>query len=408
MSDLDSDLLIVGGGLAGLAQALLLEASGWKVGVLERGDGQAALEDPRSIALSDSTRCILEAVGVWPQLEAQCAPITQIDVSQRGIFGFTRMRASDEGLPALGYVVSAGVLAKTLRERVEQAANSTFVPQAKVLEVQSSEAVMEVKVRRAKKAETVATQLLIAADGAKSTLRDALGLEAKTKDYGQSAVITSLKLEGAAPGQAYERFTEEGPIAVLPHPDGDWVLIWALPQRRARQAQLWSEASFCQELQCALGRRVGRVQGIGTRRSYPLAFSRVRQRIGERCVLIGDAAHSFHPVAAQGLNLTIRDAAWLAQRLCEAKRAGEDPGSSEVLRSYARLRSRDAQRVAGFTDFLARGFLGRNPVARGARALALLALDGMPQFRTRLVRFGMGADLPKPDVGVFAGEQTRA
>ena len=176
-----------------------------------------------------------------------------------------------------------------------------------------------------------------------------------------------------------------------------------------RQARTWSDSRFCRELQQALGSRAGKVVDAGPRNFYDLTFRRVQQRVGARSVLIGDAAYGFHPVAAQGFNLVVRDAAWLAQQLRDAKREGADPGEPELLEGYACSRDTDARRVAGFTDFLARGFVMRNPLVRGARAASLFALEGMPQCRTRLIRFGMGADLPQADLALkMKEEQTRA
>ena len=402
MSEADTapDLVIAGGGLAGLVQAVLLGPCGWQIMVLERGDGLSALSDPRSLALSESTRRILDAVGAWDALSSECAPVAHIDVSQRGAFGSTRLHAEDEQLPALGYVVPAGVLARILREAVDALPNCTFLAQASVEQVQPGNDGIELKVSQDGAEQALSARLLIAADGARSAMREALGLHAEEVDYDQSALVAEVEMDRTADGWAYERFTDTGPLALLPHPSGRRALVWALPRAEVRQAQAWPDSKFCRELQRMLGSRAGKVVDAGPRKCYDLTFRRVRQRVGARSVLIGDAACSFHPVAAQGFNLVVRDAAWLAQGLRDAKQEGADPGDPGRLEEYARTRDVDARRVAGFTDFLARGFVMKNPLVRGARAASLFALESLPKCRTRFIRFGMGADLPRADLAL--------
>lgn len=405
-AELHRDLLVAGGGLAGLMQAVLLASSGWRVAVLERGDGRKALDDPRSLALSESTRRILQALGVWDAVASESAPIDRIDVSQRGAFGTACLRAEDEQLPALGHVVPAGVLAKILRERLEAAPRSDLLMEATVEHVRVDESGLDATLQHGGTPLPAHARLLIAADGARSALRGELGLETEEVDYGQSALIGRVRMDRVPDGWAYERFTADGPLALLPHPSGTWALVWAMPRPLARRAQLWPEARFLEAFQKALGGRAGRaLEMLGPRHCYRLSFCRTRRRVAQRCVLIGDAAFSLHPVAAQGFNLVVRDAAWLAQMLRDAKNRGEDPGSDALLHDYLRVREADAQRVAGFTDFLAQCFTWRNPLARGLRAAALLALESMPGCRTRLVRFGMGADLPLPDLARPEGEE---
>ena len=402
------DLIIAGGGLAGLVQAVLLGSSGWRITVLERSDGLSVLSDPRSLALSDSTRRILDAVGVWDALSPECAAVTCIDVSQHGAFGSTRLNAEDEQLSALGYVVPAGILARILRGAVEDLPNCSYLTQTSVEQVELQDDGIELKIQQGDTLKTIDGRLLIAADGARSALRDALGLHAEEVDYDQSAVVAEVEMDREADGWAYERFTATGPLALLPHPSGRRALVWALSRKTVQHARTWPDDKFCRELQQVLGSRAGQVVSVGPRNFYDLAFRRVRQRVGARSVLIGDAAYGFHPVAAQGFNLVVRDAAWLAQMLGDAKLEEIDPGAPQLLEEYAQARDTDARRVAGFTDFLARGFVMRNPVARGLRAASLFALEGMPQCRTRLVRFGMGADLPQSDLALKAEREEPA
>ncbi len=388
------DVVIAGGGLAGQIQAAALGNSGWRIAVLERGDGQKALSDPRNLALSESSRRILEALGIWCSVQADSVPITHIDVSRRGAFGTTCLRAADEGLPALGYVIAASRLSRALRGHLEYLPKCDFFTQTKALGAEMRAKDMILKLLFNGTDNSMRTRLLVIADGARSQLRENLGLHASLVDYGQSAVATEVGMDRAANGWAYERFSESGPMALLPSASGKRALVWAQTHRQASRLWALSDAQFYTELQSGLGARAGQVRQVGERHLYRLQFYRTDQRVGERCVLMGDAAYSFHPVAAQGFNLVIRDAAWLAQRLSGMV----DPGAASLLEQYAHDRAEDARRVAGFTDALALGFSLADPMTRGLQALGFAALESFPEIRTRLIRFGMGVDLPQPDL----------
>ncbi len=390
------DIVIAGGGLAGQIQALALVRSGWHVAVLERGSGVAALKDPRNLALSVSSRRVLQTLGVWDALAAQCVPVTHIDVSRRGAFGTTCLRATDEGLAALGYVVSAARLAQVLQESLRSLYRCDFLMNTEVEEASDDDEIVQLRLSSHGEKKPLAARALVVADGAQSKLRDALGLETHIVDYGQSAVVAEVRLDREAQGWAYERFTAQGPLALLPCLEGKRALVWAQSHREALRVGSMDDAQFCQNLQQVLGRRAGQVTEAGPRHLYRLAFPRAAQRVAGRCVLIGDAACSFHPVAAQGFNLVIRDAAWLTQHI----EGVSDPGDPQVLEQYAKDREKDVLRVAVFTDFLALGFMQRHPLARGLQALGMMMLAGIPAMRTRLVRFGMGASLRRPKLAL--------
>ena len=390
----DCDLAIAGGGLAGLALAALLRDSGLRLAVLERRAAPAA--DPRSIALADSGRRILDAAGLWAGLAPRAAPVAQIDVSQRGGFGHVRLRAADEGLEAFGWVLAADELAAALRAAVRDAPDCALHEGVAVAELAAETDAVELELTGAPG--QLRARLLAAADGAGSELRERLGLATESVDRGQAALAAPVELDRAADGCAYERFTAAGPLALLPRSDGRRALVWAQERARARTLRWRAEPAFRAELQRALGERAGRVTGVGPRQVFDLRLRRARQRVGPRSVLLGDAAHGFHPVAAQAFNLALRDAAWLAQEVRRAAAADADFGAAEFLRTYARARDADARRVAWFTDLLGGGaFRGRGPLLRSLRAAGLCALECLPELRTTLVRFGMGADLPQSE-----------
>ena len=397
------DIVIAGGGLAGQIQGLALARFGWHVAVLERSNGVAALADPRSLALSASSRRILEALGVWGGISADSTPVTHIDVSQRGVLGTTRLRAADEGLSALGHVISAGRLAHALREGLQALPHCDFLVNTEVEGVRGDVDRTHLRLMTHGKRKTLSPRALVVADGAHSQLRETLGLKTYTVDYGQGAVVAEVSMDREADGWAYERFTEKGPLALLPGASPQKrALVWAQSHRKARHLWCLDGRQFCQKLQETLGMRAGQVLSVGPRHFYRLAFPRAVRRVAGRCVLIGDAACSFHPVAAQGFNLVIRDAAWLVQQL----EGATDPGDTRLLEQYAQDRQKDAWRVAAFTDFLALGFVWRNPVARGLQTLGMTALEGISEMRTRLVRFGMGVDLPQPKLALHGWTRT--
>ena len=398
----DCDVAIAGGGLAGLALAALLRDSGLRVAVLERRAEPAA--DPRSIALADGGRRILDAAGLWAGLAPRAAPVAQIDVSQRGGFGQVRLRAADEGLEAFGWVLAADDLAAALRAAARDAPDCALHEGVAVAALAAGADAVELELAGPGAPKRLRARLLAAADGAGSGLRERLGLEADALDRGQAALVARVELDRAADGWAYERFTAAGPLALLPRPDGARTLVWAQARARARAARWRPEEQFRADLQRALGGRAGVVTGVGPRHVFDLRLRRARARVGPRSVLLGDAAHGFHPVAAQAFNLALRDAAWLAQEVRRAAAAGADFGGAEFLQAYARARDADARRVAWFTDLLGgQAFLGRGPLPHGLRAAGLFALECLPGLRARLVRFGMGADLPQPALARGAG-----
>ena len=388
------DQVIAGGGLAGLVQAVLFRTRDQSVTILEQGDGTSLLQDPRSLALSYSTRCILQTARIWDHLEAHACPITHVEVSQRHAFGTTRLSAEEEHLSALGYVVAAAQLGKVLRDALRADPECDYRTHAAVEGVAVHPEGLQLLVRHENASEEYCARLLVIADGVDSVLRQALGLETGEVDYDQSVLVSQIEVDAACEGWAYERFTDSGPLALLPQKGGSHALVWALTRAGHEQALQWDDQHFREQLQSMLGSRVGTVRAVGPRHGFDLKFQRAGSRISSRSVLIGNAAYTFHPVAAQGFNLVVRDAAWLAECL----QGATDPGEEVLLTDYARGRDIDARRVAGFTDLLAQGFVWRNPAVQCLRGAALLALDCLPGLRTRFVRFGMGADLPQSEL----------
>jgi len=351
-----------------MALALALHKQGQRAQIFEARSRGAVRGDARILALSHGSRQILEALGVWRQIEA--TPIAAIHVSQRGSFGRTRLSADDEGLPALGYVVAAASLGAAL-DAALLAQEVPYLEQARVDRVDCSDA----GVRLHTNAGEAEAQLVVYAEGSAGS--DA---EAVVRDYRQSAVICVVAVAAPHGNVAWERFTDQGPVALLPL-GVHMALVYTCASERAQALAQLDEGGFLADLQRHFGTRLKFV-GASRRLVYPLALRRRRSPVAERAVWLGNAAQTLHPVAGQGFNLALRDVAQLARILVAAR----DPGEAGLLARYARARRLDRYATIGCTDALARLFTVDLPLARAARGAALLGLDLLPPLRHFVAR----------------------
>lgn len=383
------DILIVGGGMVGGTLAAALAGGPWKIGVVEArpyGTSDQPSYDERSIALAYGSRRILEAAGMWPAMSSEAAPITHIHVSDRGHFGAAHVDAREQGVPALGYVVANRLVGAALMPLLEGADSVELLAPATVRGVQDLGEAVDVHVDTPDGERQLRTRLLVAADGASSPVREALGLPTRTESYGQCAVIANVSVDRPRGGTAYERFTDSGPLALLPLGGERYSLVWTQREEQVAGVLELGDAEFMAELQRRFGWRLGRFVAVGRRASYPLAMVRSNEAWRGRTALVGNALHSLHPVAGQGFNLALRDVA----ALLEALRDGHDPGAPEGLLRYQRLREPDMARVIAFTDLLARLFARRAPLLGHLRAAGLLAADWLEPLNRALARQNMG------------------
>jgi 2-octaprenyl-6-methoxyphenol hydroxylase len=396
----DYDLIIVGGGLVGGSLASALRQSGLKVCSIEAVSADAASQpsyDERVIALAWGSRRILEGIGLWGQIAPGAEAIHQVHVSERGGFGFAHLDRAEQGVEALGYVAPARLLGKAIRgalaeeERVSpDGGGIDQLCPARLLGLRIQPDGVDLEVSLAGASRTLRARLLVAADGGDSFVRRRLGLSVRERYYGHDAVITTVTPDRPRPNTAYERFTDTGPLAMLPMTEGRWSVVWTAREADTQTLLRLSDAAFLARLQDRFGYRLGGLTRLGRRVSYPLRQVMAREPVGDRLVLIGNAAHTLHPVAGQGFNLGLRDVAALAEVLVGAARAGSDPGGTAVLDSYRRQRARDQANAALVTDTLARLFVNPWAPLRIARDLGLVGLDLVPGARRALARRFMG------------------
>jgi 2-octaprenyl-6-methoxyphenol hydroxylase len=396
MSEPACDVAIVGGGLAGSALAHALAQTPLGVVLVEARDPRR-LEQPsfdaRATALANGSQRILTALGLWDDIAAATAPITSIHISERGRFGAARILARDEGVQALGFLVENRVLGAALWKALERAERFTAVAPAVLEDIEPVGDAVRLRVSTGEGGLAIRAKLVVAADGARSAMRERLGIDAVTDDYAQQAVIVNCRTAVPHAGRAFERFTTSGPIAVLPLSGDRVAVVWTLPAAEAERVVALDDPEFRDALQRVFGYRLGRFTEVGRRSTYPLHRLRSRSLVAPRTVLIGSAAVNLHPVAGQGFNLALRDVAALAEVLSDAilqQGADADPGAVDVLERYERWRGRDQQRVAAFTHGLIR-FFGRasTPVAI-SRGVGLMLFDVLPGAKAGLARETMG------------------
>lgn len=382
MPEASADVIVVGGGPVGatLALALAQGAPALKLVVLEAQADDAVGRDTRTLALSHGSRLILERVGIWRKLTA-VTPITQIHISQRGSFGRALLSAQEVGLPALGYVISFAALRHALHTALQEC-GARYVTGAKVSQTTPDPLAASVQYTHQGVSHTLASRLVALADGGRS-LQEISGIVRISRDYHQAAVVCQVSTELPHNNLAYERFTEDGPAALLPSGE-DYALVWSASPERAAQIMALSETDFLLQLHAHFGDRQGRFLKAGARASFPLSLSKSQPLTRPRLVLIGNAAQMLHPVAGQGFNMGLRDAWELAQQVFSC--APEAIGGVAMLAQYVAGRRVDTQGGIFFTDLLVRGFSNQLTGLGLARGLAISALDMLPPVKSFVVR----------------------
>lgn len=394
MSEFDTDIVIVGGGLVGMALAAAFADLPFKVSVVERREGALLAQpvesdddfDERSLVLSRVSISILNELGVWDDLLQQAAPIEHVHVSEQYRIGVTRLHAADSAVDAFGYVTGLRSIGRVLQQRLAGQKNLEWIDAARCTDFSPSESAVTVSLDVAGEARVIRSRLLLIADGSDSQLRAITGAIVDTADYHQQALVTNVEAEGMPSGWAFERFTAKGPAAFLPLPDGRYSVVWTGASEVTEARLALSDSACLSELQGVIGSRAGRLLRLGKRESFPLRQVRASRMAGLRYALVGNAAHTLHPVAGQGFNLALRDVALLRQQLSRCV----DPGNKMLLQYYNDTRLEDVVSTSVSTDALVRLFNIQGVLPSHLRSLALLGLDCVPGVKRRIARYGMG------------------
>ncbi|MGC1182547.1 2-octaprenyl-6-methoxyphenyl hydroxylase [Legionella sp.] len=397
MINKEIDILIVGGGLTGATLMLALQGLGFTTLLVDADHLENKITpdfDARSLALSPASRHILSMLGVWEHLQAYATPIDLIHVSDQHHFGVSRLHGEPNA--PLGYVVEMQYINRALHQLLEpQQVLAPATVQTMDLAMHSVTITTDAEVMNIK------ARLIVAADGSHSVVRRLCALPVQTKMYVQQAIVTNIGLVRSHGGRAYERFTTEGPLALLPMQEKRMSLVWAVHPNKAEQLMCLSDTKFLSKLQQAFGYRLGRFATAGKRFSYPLQQVLMSQQVKGPVVFVGNAAHTLHPVAGQGFNLGLRDVATLAQ--CIARQGL----NAEMLRQYVQLRAHDQKIITSLTDNLISVFTSRLPGLGLIRGLGLVALDNIPTLKNLLARYtrGFGGAIPDLVCGIALTEK---
>ena len=393
------DVIIAGGGMVGASLACALSGQGLRIALIESVRTGTRAEpgyDDRAIALSYGSKRIFSGLQLWDALSAAATPIHRIHVSDRGYPGMVRMDREAEGLPAIGYVVPAREIGRVLAAAISRRDDIDMYCPASVAAISHEPAQVRATVRQADGEIRMTATVLVAADGADSALREQAGIGCRRIDYGQTAIVTNVTPQLPHNNTAWERFTDSGPLALLPMSEQRCGVVWTVASEQAESVMALDDAEFLARLQERFGNRLGRLQRVGKRQAWPLQLVSATQSVAQRMALVGNAIHTLHPIAGQGFNLGARDIAALAEVLIDAIRAGEDPGQAQVLARYAEWRRRDHKNVTLFTDGLVRLFTLPLPGLGLARSAGMLALDMLPPAKRLLTRLTMGRSVRTP------------
>lgn len=381
------DIIIIGGGPVGMALALALHDTGISSLLLEARGLPEKAEDPRPLALSHGSHLILQRLGGWHNLTFN-TPITTIHISNRGSFGQTILTPNDAGVPTLGFVVNYHDLFRSMHKKITES-KADYIAGATVTRLDTNENSGTVYFDYQDKEEKATAKLLVLADGGQLT-KQITDITYQTHDYQQWAVVANVKAERKQIGIAYERFTSDGPVALLPHQE-DFALVWTVAPETATEIITLDDETFLTRLHHHFGDRLGKFIGAGKRSAFPLALKYATPITSQRIALIGNAAQTLHPVAGQGFNLGLRDAYELANEIIDTQNAWYEIGAPAMLSRFRKRRQIDSSAGRIFTDSLVRLFSNENKVLKQACGFGLSILDNvspLKRFISRRMIFG--------------------
>lgn len=385
-------VIIVGGGMIGASLALAISA--FSQGKVQISLIEARLPnkahhgfDARTIALAYGTCQQFNQIGIWHGLKKYVTPITNIHVSDYGHAGTVNMYAKDYSLLALGYVVELQDAGNYLFEQLKKAPGVELYSPDEVIAVERTIEHVSVKL---KSGNVLTGQLLVAADGSDSMIGKISQIEWQRESYQQCAIIANILTSQAPEGQAFERFTQHGPLAMLPMSKGRSSLVWCHRLENQQSIMQWSDDQFMTELQKWFGWRLGEIKAVSERYYFPLLLSQSKRLISHRLVLVGNSAQTLHPIAGQGFNLGMRDVMILANIISEVANHGGDMGAYSVLMQYQMQRHDDRQSTIKLTDNLVHLFSNNHPICAIGRNVGLMAMETLPLMRDILAHQAMG------------------
>ena len=397
---LTHDIVIVGGGLVGAslgcALAPLIERYGWRVAIIESAPMAANPQettwqpsfDARASAIAEGSAQRFQQLGVWEAMRTEATPIKHIHISERGRLGATRLSANELGVAALGHVIPNAWMGRVLHQRLSQLPLEWHCP-AKVEQLTPIAGGHHLALSAGSQ---LTAGLTVLADGGRSGLKEQLGIGSRREPYKQTALIAHVGISQPHQGIAYERFTQQGPMALLPLPGQAMELVWTHPSGSEHAHMALPEREFLLQLQRAFGDRVGRFTRVGSRHTYPLSLVTAEEPVRSGLAVLGNAAHALHPVAGQGFNLALRGVMDLVEALEQGELAKRPLGDMTTLLAFEKQRSRDRANVIRFSDGLVRLFGLSFPLLPHARAAGLIGLNLIGPLRRGLARRAMGLE----------------
>lgn len=399
---MQQEVIIVGGGMVGLSLALMLSKANIQVKLLEAikypdydDENLAPYHssfDARNSALSRRTVQIYQELGLWNALQEHATPILEVNITEQGSFGKARLKAAQEKVESFGQVIENAWLGRVLLAEVKKQSSIELIDGVQVTSLTQDQEFAYIEAARNGETLQLQTKLVIAADGRDSFCRKALGIGASVHDYDQVAIVTTVQTSKPHDHVGFERFSPLGPLALLPLP-GEYrrSVVWPVPKGKEGE---WlgeeNDQHFLNALQETYGDRAGKFQKTGKRFSFPLSQVLAEKQAIGRVVLMGNAAHTIHPVAGQGFNLCMRDAHVLVRYLTEQLEKNADLGEASVLQAYEKARLKDQQRVIKFCDSVVRGFSNQNLLLRFIRNMGLMCFENIPGIKPLVANYAMG------------------
>lgn len=393
------DIVVVGAGMVGASAAIGLTQLGLNVMLVDAFKFTAAVPgytpsyDARSTALSWGTRDILTDLGVWSDVETHACPISEVHVSEKGRFGTTRIQSEDYQQSALGYVVPNQWLGRCLLSRVDALDIPLYagVKVQQIIQGEKNKLVLTYSDDSvAKEQRIIETRLLIIADGTDSSTAQKLGIVSACQHYAQHAIITNVTTEFSNKGTAFERFTAKGPLAMLPLSEYQCAVVWTHEQSEVSDHLEMDDEAFCRAIEESFGERLGKIEQCGQRASYPLKLIQANEQCRSNVLLLGNAAHSLHPVAGQGFNLAIRGVAACIENIAQCHAQGRAFETLENLAALCASRVDDQMKTIALSDQLVKVFGSSSKTLSVARELGLIGLDNAPVLKSLFAAQAMG------------------